>query len=146
MAKDSAVGRAGWLFKEEPGHYGYSDLERDGTTNWEGVTNNLALQNLRKVRKGDRVLYYHTGKEKAVVGEMRVEHDPRPDPSDRSGKSVLVKVRAVRRFPAPVSLARIKEDPLLGDWDLVRLPRLSVLPVHAVQWERIEELRREQGS
>jgi predicted RNA-binding protein with PUA-like domain len=146
VAKDSAASRAGWLFKEEPGHYSYADLQRDGTTVWEGVTNNLALQNLRKVRKGDRVLYYHTGKEKAVVGVMRVEQDPRPDPKDRSGKSVIVEVRAVRRLPAPVSLATIKEDPLLGDWDLVRLPRLSVLPVSAVQWERIEELSREQGA
>jgi predicted RNA-binding protein with PUA-like domain len=146
VANDSAAGRGGWLFKEEPGHYSYADLERDGTTVWEGVSNSLALQNLRKVRKGDRVLYYHTGKEKAVVGEMRVVRNPQPDPQDSSGKSVTVEVRAVRRLAAPVSLARIKEDPQLRDWDLVRLPRLSVVPVSGAQWDRIEELSRPQGG
>jgi predicted RNA-binding protein with PUA-like domain len=88
------------------------------------------------------VLYYHTGKEKAIVGEMRVVSDPTPDPQDAAGKLVVVKVRAVRRLPAPVSLARIKEDPQLQDWGLVRLPRLSVVPVSSVQWDRIEELCR----
>jgi predicted RNA-binding protein with PUA-like domain len=142
VAKDVAAGGGGWLFKEEPGHYSYADLERDGTTVWDGVTNNLALQNLRKVRKGDRVLYYHTGDEKAVVGEMRVVSGPRPDPEDPAGKLVVVEVRAVRRLPTPVSLARIKEDPQLQDWELVRLPRLSVVPVNGVQWDRIEGLCR----
>jgi predicted RNA-binding protein with PUA-like domain len=134
-----------WLFKEEPDHYGYSDLERDGTTIWDGVSNNLARQNLRKVRRGDRVLYYHTGKEKTVVGEMRVLGDPGPDPQSDDPKSVAVEVRAVRRLPHPVSLGRIKEDPMLADWDLVRLPRLSVMPVSQTQWRRIEELSRHPG-
>src|SRR5262245_39668192 len=87
VAKAVAGGPAGWLFKEEPEHYNYADLERDGTTVWDGVTNNLALQNLRKVRRGDRVLYYHTGKEKAVVGEMRVVSGPQADPRDPEGKA-----------------------------------------------------------
>ena len=144
MANEPAAGRGCWLFKEEPGHYSYADLERDGTAVWEGVTNSLALQHLRNVRKGDRVLYYHTGKEKAVIGEMRVVRGPQPDPKDRSGKAVTVEVRAVRRLPAPVSLARIKQDPQLSDWELVRLPRLSVMPVNGAQWERIVELSRTQ--
>jgi predicted RNA-binding protein with PUA-like domain len=140
VAKTAAGGQAGWLFKEEPEHYNYADLERDGTTVWDGVANNLALQNLRKVRRGDRVLYYHTGKEKAVVGEMRVVSGPKPDPADPEGKAVVVEVRAVRRLAAPVTLAKIKKDPELRDWDLVRLPRLSVMPVSRAQWDRIEEL------
>ena len=78
MAKASTEG--GWLFKQEPTCYSYADLERDGTTTWDGVNNNLARQNLRNVKKGDRVLYYHTGKEKAVVGEMVVIDGPTPDP------------------------------------------------------------------
>jgi predicted RNA-binding protein with PUA-like domain len=126
-----------WLFKEEPTHYNFADLERDGTAVWDGVANNLALQNLRKVRRGDRVLYYHTGKEKAVVGEMRVTGDP-----EGAGRQVVVSVRAVRRLQFPVSLSRIKADPALADWDLVRLPRLSVLPVTEAQWHRVEELGR----
>ena len=131
-----------WLFKEEPDHYSYDDLERDGTTLWDGVANNLARQHLRRVRRGDRVLYYHTGKEKAVVGEMRVVGDPRPEPGSDDPKSVAVEVRAVRRLRHPVSLETIKGDALLAGWDLVRLPRLSVMPVSAEQWQRVEELSR----
>jgi predicted RNA-binding protein with PUA-like domain len=129
-----------WLFKEEPDHYHWNDLERDGTTLWDGVTNNLARQNLRKVRRGDRVLYYHTGKEKAVVGEMRVVGDPRPDPAGNDPKAVVVEVQAVRRWPRPVPLEANKRDPRLAGWELVRLPRLSVVPVTAEQWARVEEL------
>jgi len=129
-----------WLFKEEPDHYSFADLQRDGTTQWDGVTNNLARQNLRKVRRGDRVLFYHTGKEKAVVGEMRVTADPREDPNDSDPRAVLVEVKAVRQLRHPVPLSTIKQDPLLQDWDLARLPRLSVMPVTEAQWRRVEEL------
>jgi predicted RNA-binding protein with PUA-like domain len=129
-----------WLFKEEPDHYGYSDLEREQTTLWDGVTNNLARKHLRQVRRGDRILYYHTGKEKAIVGEMRAMRDASPDPKSDDPKAVVVQVRPVRRLQQPVSLGRIKDDPLLAGWDLVRLPRLSVMPVTADQWHRVEEL------
>ncbi len=133
-----------WLFKEEPTHYSFVQLQREGRTIWDGVRNALARQNLRQVRKGDRVFFYHTGKEKAIVGEMRVVRDPWTNPRAGDPKEVLVEVEAVRLLPHPVSLARIKDDPLLADWDLVRLPRLSVMPVRAEQWRRIEELS-EQG-
>ncbi len=129
-----------WLFKEEPDHYSFSDLERDGTTSWNGVSNNLARLNLRKVHRGDRILYYHTGKEKAVVGEMVAVSDSMPDPNGEDSKAVVVTVRPVRRLPNAVPLARIKSDPQLATWDLVRLPRLSVLPVSDSQWQRVEEL------
>jgi predicted RNA-binding protein with PUA-like domain len=132
-----------WLFKEEPDHYNFADLERDGTTLWDGVTNNLARQNLRKVCPGDRVLYYHTGKERAVVGEMEVIQGPMPDPQDSDPKAVVVKVKPVRRLQHPVSLERIKNDAPLAGWDLIRLPRLSVVPVTATQWERVLELSSE---
>ena len=134
---------ARWLFKEEPSHYSYADLERDGETVWNGVSNNLALQNLRKIRRKDRVLFYHTGSEKAVVGMMEVVADPEPDPDDATKKLVVVKVKAVRRLQHPVPLSRIKADPQLSDWDLVRLPRLSVVSVSEEQWRRVEELSRE---
>jgi predicted RNA-binding protein with PUA-like domain len=134
-----------WLFKEEPTHYRFAELERDRTTLWDGVTNNLARQNLRNVRAGDRIFYYHTGNEKAVVGEMRAVADARPDPGGDDPKAVLVEVEAVRRLH-PVPLGRIKEDPLLADWDLVRLPRLSVVPVTAAQWRRVQQLSRDSSS
>jgi predicted RNA-binding protein with PUA-like domain len=129
-----------WLFKEEPDHYSFGQLEHDRTTLWDGVTNNLARLHLRQVRKGDRILYYHTGKERAVVGEMRAVADARPEPGSGDPKAVVVEVEAVRRLQHPVPLERIKQDPGLGDWDLVRLPRLSVLPVSAEQWRRVAEL------
>jgi predicted RNA-binding protein with PUA-like domain len=132
-----------WLFKEEPDHYSFDDLRRDGTTSWDGVTNALARQNLRKVRSGDRVLYYHTGKEKAIVGEMKVVGQPRPDPEDDDPKSVVVEVQAVRKLQHPVALATIKKEKALADWDLVRLPRLSVMPVTERQWRRVVELAKE---
>jgi predicted RNA-binding protein with PUA-like domain len=99
---------------------------------------------LRQVRRGDRVFFYHTGKEKAIVGEMRVVSDPRTDPNADDPKEVLIEVEAVRSLPHPVSLATIKNDPLLAGWELVRLARLSVMPVTQEQWRRVEELS-EQG-
>jgi predicted RNA-binding protein with PUA-like domain len=132
-----------WLFKEEPDHFSFADLEREGSTLWDGVSNNLALQHLRQVRCGDRAFFYHTGKEKAVVGEMKIVANPVPDPNGSEARLVVVDVRPVRRLRHPVSLARIKADSLLADWDLVRLPRLSVLPVTEEQWRRVEELSRE---
>jgi len=132
-----------WLLKEEPEHYSFSDLERDRTTLWDGVSNNLARQNLRQVQRGDRLLFYHTGKEKAIVGEARAVSGSLPDPDNADPKAVVIKVKAVRRLPHPLSLARIKADPALADWDLVRLPRLSVMAVTDEQWQRVEELSRQ---
>ena len=126
-----------WLFKQEPECYSYADLERDGRTVWDGVTNSLAQKNLRQVRVGDRILFYHTGKQKAVVGEMVVVGGPRPASS--GDKHVVVAVEAVRRL-LPVTLEQIKADALLCDSELVRLPRLSVVPVTLAQWQRVQEL------
>jgi predicted RNA-binding protein with PUA-like domain len=137
---------ARWLFKEEPEHYSFADLERDKETLWDGVSNNLARLHLRKVQKGDRILYYHTGKEKAVVAEMVALSGPMPDPHDPDPKAVVVKVKPVRRLPAPVPLGRIKQDKLLRDWDLVRNSRLSVMPVSEAQWRRVEELSAEMAE
>ena len=131
-----------WLFKEEPANYSYADLERDGSAVWGGVTNALARQNLRKVAVGDRVFFYSTGKEKAVVGEMRVAIGPKADPSSDDPKGVAVEVEPVRALPRPVPLSAIKADDDLAGWDLVRLPRLSVVPVTPEQWRRVEELSR----
>jgi predicted RNA-binding protein with PUA-like domain len=133
---------AHWLFKEEPDHYGFSDLERDGKTLWDGVGNNLARQNLRKVKRGDKILFYHTGQEKAVVGEMRAVSDAQPDAGSSDPKAVVVEVQAVRKL-SPIPLQRIKEDPLLASWDLVRLPRLSVMPLNNNQWNQVMKLSRE---
>jgi len=129
-----------WLFKQEPGCYSFADLRRDGRTVWDGVSNALAKKHLRQVKRGDRVLFYHTGKEKAVVGEMRAVTDAREAPTADDPTAVVVEVEPVREFPRPVPLARIKADRRLKGWDLVRLSRLSVVPTTAAQWLRVEEL------
>jgi predicted RNA-binding protein with PUA-like domain len=133
-----------WLFKEEPSHYSFSDLQRDGATAWTGVRNPLALKNLRQVKLGDRVLYYHTGKERAIVGEMVITQAPAADdPSGKDPSAVSVEVQPIAPWPVPLGLERIKRDKELANWDLVRLPRLSVVPISAAQWKRLCQLRSE---
>jgi predicted RNA-binding protein with PUA-like domain len=140
VAKKAARVVGGWLFKEEPDHYSFADLERDGSTVWDGVVNALARQHLRTVKPGDRVLYYHSGNVRAIVGEMRVTEGPAPDPTSDDPKAVVVKLEPVKRWTHPVTLAQVKADESLATWDLVRLPRLSVMPVSAEQWRRVEEI------
>ena len=134
-----------WLFKEEPDHYSFADLQRDKRTVWSGVNNNLARQNLRKIQAGDRVFFYHTGDEKAVVGEMKVAKGPYRNPDGDDEKAVVVDVEAVRQLPHPVTLSQIKADSALAGWELARLPRLSIVPVTEAQWRRVEELSRQQA-
>jgi predicted RNA-binding protein with PUA-like domain len=129
-----------WLCKQEPGCYSYDDLERDGSTVWDGVSNALARKHLRQMKPGDRVLFYHTGKEKAVVGEMVVTGEPRPDPNADDEHAMVVEMKPVRRLPAAVTLAQIKADKALANWDLVRISRLSVVPVTEAQWRRVAEI------
>ncbi len=138
MAKASPQHPGGWLFKEEPTEFRFADLETDGPTLWSGVTNNQALQNMRLVKVGDRVLFYQTGKDKAVVGEMRVTVGPKPTGEDP--KLVGVTVEAVKRWPRPVTLAEIKQDSRFKDWDLVRNSRLSVMRVEPEIWQRLAEM------
>jgi len=131
-----------WLFKTEPGDYSYADLERDGHTVWDGVGNNWALKNLREVKAGDRALIYHTGKDKAVMGEAKVVSDPYPDPELDDPKVAVVDVEPVRAWRHPVKLAEIKADPAFADFMLVRFSRLSVMPVEAKILKRLEKMAR----
>lgn len=136
---------ARWLFKEEPDHYSYADLARDKRATWSGVNNALARKHLRQVQVGDRVFFYHTGKEKAIVGEMRVVGGPAADADSDDPAAVVVEVAPSRKLPRPVTLAEIKADATFSDWELVRMPRLSVMPVTEAQWRRVEELGRADG-
>lgn len=129
-----------WLFKEEPETYSFADLQRDGSTTWSGVSNPQAQKNLRSIKKGDRVFFYHTGKEKAVVGIMEVTAEPTPDPDDAAGKRVVVAVKPVRKLKAPVTLAAIKADKAFANWELVKQARLSVMPVPDDLWAKIEKM------
>jgi predicted RNA-binding protein with PUA-like domain len=129
-----------WLFKEEPSSYSFDQFSKDGRTVWAGVRNPLAQKHLRGVKKGDRIFYYHTGGEKAVVGIARALGDAYPDPTDKTGKAVVVDVAAERRLPRPVTLAEIKASNAFASFPLTRLPRLSVMPVSDAEWKEIERL------
>ncbi|MGH9257548.1 MAG: EVE domain-containing protein [Vicinamibacterales bacterium] len=131
---------AQWLVKEEPDHYGYDQLERDRTTVWAGVRNPLAQKHLRAIRTGDRIFYYHTGKEKAVVATARALSDAYPDPSDASGKLYAVDIAPDKKLAHPVTLAAIKADRGFASFPLVRMSRLSVMPVTDDEWRRIVEM------
>jgi predicted RNA-binding protein with PUA-like domain len=132
-----------WLVKEEPTHYGFDALVRDTKAVWSGVRNALAQRHLRAIKNGDRILYYHSGDERAVVGIVKAVSDPYPDPEDSSGKYVAVDVAPVKRLPRPVTLAEIKADAAFKDSPLVRIARLSVMPVTDAQWARVERMAAE---
>jgi len=134
-----------WLLKTEPGEYSYNDLERDGRTVWDGVSNNLALKYLREIRRGDLAFIYHTGDEKALVGIAEVVTDPYPDPARQDKKLVVVDVKPKERLPHPVPLSDIKGRSEFADFELIRLPRLSVMPVKEAQWSRLLSLARGTG-
>ena len=129
-----------WLFKEEPTHYSFDALVKDRRTVWSGVKNPLAQKHLRAVRKGDRIFYYHTGNEKAVVGIAKALGDAYPDPKDRTGKQAVVDVAPLKKLARAVTLAEIKADPAFKAFPLVRISRLSVMPVTDAEWERIIEI------
>jgi predicted RNA-binding protein with PUA-like domain len=129
-----------WLFKEEPTHYSYDDLARDGKTSWTGVRNPVAQKHLRSVKKGDRIFFYHTGNEKAVVGISRAAGNAYPDPSDKTGKLFAVDVEPVKKLKAPVTLAAIKSDKRFASFVLTKVPRLSVMPVSSDEWDAIVEM------
>jgi predicted RNA-binding protein with PUA-like domain len=134
-----------WLVKEEPTHYGYDELVKDKKAVWSGVRNALAQRHLRAIEKGDRIFYYHTGDEKAVVGTAKALTGPYPDPEDTSGKYVAIDLAPVKRLPRPVTLAEIKAEPAFADFLLVRIARLSVMPVTDAQWTRIERMAAKAG-
>ena len=129
-----------WLLKTEPEEYSYSDLEREGTTVWNGVKNALALKHLRTMSSGDLAFIYHTGKERQIIGLAEVVSQPYPDPALNDAKRVVVDVRVIERIPQPLTLKKIKQSDISRDFDLLRLPRLSVLPVPESYWNLMLEL------
>jgi predicted RNA-binding protein with PUA-like domain len=129
-----------WLFKEEPTHYSYDDLARDRKTSWTGVRNPLAQKHLRSVQKGDRIFFYHTGDQKAVVGIAKALGAAYQDPADKSGKLYAVDVGPVKKLGKAVTLASIKADKSFASFPLVRIARLSVMPVTDDEWARIEKM------
>jgi predicted RNA-binding protein with PUA-like domain len=123
-----------FLFKEEPANYSFDDFVKDGRTTWTGVKNPVAQKNLRNVRKSDLVFYYHTGKEKAIVGIARAAGDAYPDPADKTGRAYVVDLVPVKKLRTPVTLAAVKASKRFASFPLTRIPRLSVMPVAEEEW------------
>jgi len=132
-----APAQSHWLVKSEPGTYGWDDLVKDGETRWDGIRNAQARNNLEKMRVGDRVLFYHSGEGKEIVGVAKVVKAAYPDPSSDDERWVVVDLAPVAPLRAPVSLATVKQDALLGQLPLVRQGRLSVMPIEPRAFARI---------
>ena len=131
---------ARWLLKTEPDCYSWSDLVRDKKTPWDGVTNALALKHIRSMKKGDEAVIYHTGDERAAVGVAQITSDPYPDPKADDEKLVVVDVKPRRKLDTAITLSDFKADPAFAGWDLLRIGRLSVVPVPDGMWDRLMEL------
>ena len=131
---------ARWLLKTEPGTYSFDDLVREKKTRWEGVSNPVALKHIRSMKKGDDLIIYHTGKERAAVGTGTVISNPYADPKAKNDRIVVVDIKPGKRFATPVTLDQIRADSAFAGWDLLRIGRLSVVPVSDAIWKRLEKL------
>lgn len=131
-----------WLLKTEPSEFGYDDLERDGKAVWDGVSNPVALKNLKAMKAGERAIVYHTGNQKAAVGLACVVRAAYPDPKLRDPRRVVVDIESAGRLPRPVTLAEIKAMAVFAQSPLVRQGRLSVVPLTAAQWKALESAAR----
>lgn len=129
-----------WLVKSEPAKYAFSDLQRDGSTVWDGVRNNQAALYLKAMKVGDQVLYYHSQEGLAVVGIAEVSREAFLDPTDPAGRFVAVGLKPVRPLARPVSLAEMKANPALAGMAMFRQFRLSVSPVTPVEWDAILQM------
>jgi len=129
-----------WILKTDADTYAFDQLARERRAVWDGVSNSLALKHIRSMRKGDQALIYHSGDEKALVGLARIASDPYPDPKAGDPRLAVVDVEAGERLARPVTLAAVKADPAFADLALVRMSRLSVIPVPPEQWQRLLEM------
>lgn len=126
-----------WLLKSEPSAYSWDRLVKDGRTEWSGVRNFQARANLKAMKTGDRAFFYHSNEGLAIVGIAEIVKEAYPDPSDKTGRFVMVDVKPVQPVKTPVTLAQVKAEPKLADFKLVRQSRLSVVPVAPEEWRLI---------
>jgi len=131
-----------WLFKTEPSVYSFQQLQKDKKTMWDGVANNLALKNLRDIKKGDLIFIYHTGDEKQAVGVARALGGAYADPNKEDPKLLVVDIEPVKALAKPVTLAEVKAHKKLANFDLVRNSRLSIMKLTDEQWEIMEGMAR----
>ncbi len=126
-----------WLCKQEPSTYNLDLLEKEKKTTWDGVHNNLALKNMRQMKKGDLAFFYHSGDQKQIAGMMEITSEAYPNPKEKDPRFVVIDVKFKKRLGRPVTLAEIKTNKTFRDWDLLRISRLSVMPVPAQIWNEI---------
>jgi len=129
-----------WLLKTEPSVYSFENLQADGKTVWDGVSSNAALKNIREMKKGDKAIIYHSGDEKAMVGLAEIASPPFPDPKQNDPKLVVFELKVGKRLNRVVPLSEIKAEKSFADFALVRIPRLSVMPVTEKQWEKLMKM------
>lgn len=129
-----------WLCKQEPSTYNIDELEKEKATTWDGVHNNLAIKHINSMKKGDQAFFYHSGDEKQIVGVMEIASNPYPNPKEKDPRFVVVDVKYKKRLKRPVTLAEIKSNKKFKDWDLLRISRLSVMPVSSQIWNEILEI------
>ena len=130
---------AAFLVKTEPSTYSFADLQREKRAVWDGVSNPVALKHLGQVKKGDTIAIYHTGDEKQVVGLATAASDPFPDPKQDNPKRLVVKLKAEKALPFAVPLSAFRADDILATTELVRLPRLSIVPLTKSHFTRLLE-------
>ena len=126
-----------WLCKQEPSTYNIDKLEKEKKTTWDGVHNNLALKHIRQMKKGDLAFFYHSGDEKKIVGMMEIASGPYPNPKEKDPRFVAIDVKFKKRLVRPVTLEEIKANNKFKDWELLRISRLSVMPVPSQIWNEI---------
>jgi predicted RNA-binding protein with PUA-like domain len=136
---------ANWLLKTEPDCYAWTDLVKDKKTVWDGVSNALALKHIRTMKKGDSALIYHTGGERAAIGIAEVTSSPYTDPKEGDDRLAVVDLKPKKALARPVTLDEFKADKAFAGWDLLRIGRLSVVPVPDAMWERILELSEQEA-
>ena len=129
-----------WLAKQEPSSYNFDSLKKDKKTMWDGVHNNLALKHINNMKKGDLILFYHSGDEKQAVGIMEVTSKPYPNPKEKNKRFVVVDVKYKKELANPVTLAEMKKQKKFKNWELLRISRLSVIPVPKEIWSSIMKM------
>jgi len=129
-----------WLLKTEPSTYSFADLERDRKAVWDGVSNALALKHLRSMKRGDLAFIYHTGEEKQIVGIAEVMSDSYADPKEKDPRLAVVDLKPRERLPRPVTLSEVKAGAEFRDFELVRIGRLSVMPVSESRWKKLVKM------
>ena len=126
-----------WLCKQEPSSYNFDSLETEKTTSWDDVHNYLAIKHINSMEKGDLAFFYHSGDEKQIVGIMEIMSTAYPNPKEKNPKFVTIDLKYKKRLKRPVTLAEMKTNKKFKDWELLRISRLSVMPVTSQIWNEI---------